>query len=275
MQCNAHEPHALSTVLQECCVLRQTIRAAAPHIFKRPVLHVEPDDPILKVATFLAIGPQIYADGLVVLDGGRLAGRIGGWSLANHILDMKERWLEGRAVEIMDPLDMPLDADAPLARAMEIFSATNFAFVPVAVEGEVAAFLTVRDLLGTVSSSKKVLEMATPLITVPGDTGVAGALRFMVEKGIRNLVISNDGIRFANDRKVLEYLLSHEARKTIADRGFEALEEVMIADIGLAKGTEISPSTTAGEAAKVMAGTNPPCLFVQGRILTPWDLVMK
>ena len=46
-----------------------SIRAAAPQIFRRPLLFVNPDDSILQVATFLAPGLQIYVDGLVVLDG--------------------------------------------------------------------------------------------------------------------------------------------------------------------------------------------------------------
>jgi CBS domain-containing protein len=104
---------------------------------------------------------------------------------------------------------------------------------------------------------------------------IPDALRFMVDNGIRVLVVRNGGTRFANDRKVLEYMLGHEARKMVAKGGFGALGNVTIADVGLAQGVEISPGATAGEAARAMAGTNPPCLFAQGKILTPWDLVMK
>jgi CBS domain-containing protein len=255
--------------------MSQTIRAAAPHIFKRPVLRVGRDASMLEVATFLAVGPQIYADGLLVFDGARLAGRIGGWSLANHILEKKEKWLQGSAADVMEPFDSPLDADGPLSSALEVFTATRFAFVPVAVKGEVAAFLCARDLLGAVSSTRKVAELASQVIAVSGDMNVPDAIKFMVEKGIRNLVVRNGAGRFANDRKVLEYMLSYEVRKLAAKGGFGALAQVTISDVGLTQGVEISPGTTAKEAARVMAGTNPPCLFVQDMILTPWDLVMK
>lgn len=43
-----------------------TISNAVPHIFKRPLLTVNPSDTLLQVATFLAIGHRIYVDGLVV-----------------------------------------------------------------------------------------------------------------------------------------------------------------------------------------------------------------
>ena len=39
--------------------------------FRRPFLFVEPNSRLLKTATFLAIGPQIYVDGLIVIDKGR------------------------------------------------------------------------------------------------------------------------------------------------------------------------------------------------------------
>ena len=44
------------------------IKDAAPHIFRRPILFVDPNTQMLQVATFLAIGPEIYVDGLLVID---------------------------------------------------------------------------------------------------------------------------------------------------------------------------------------------------------------
>ena len=39
------------------------IEDAAPHILRLPILYVDPNIRILQVATFLAIGPEIYVDG--------------------------------------------------------------------------------------------------------------------------------------------------------------------------------------------------------------------
>lgn len=49
-------------------LLNVQIKDAAPHIFRRPFLLVERDTRMLQIATFLAIGPQIYVDGLMVID---------------------------------------------------------------------------------------------------------------------------------------------------------------------------------------------------------------
>lgn len=77
-------------------------RDAASHIFSRPLLYVAPNDDLVHTATFLAIGPQIYAGGLVVLNGDRLVGRIGGWHLASHILEKKERGFMGMQASLLN-----------------------------------------------------------------------------------------------------------------------------------------------------------------------------
>lgn len=254
-----------------------SIRAAAPQIFRRPLLFVNPDDRMLQVATFLATGLQIYVDGLVVLDGERLAGRIGGWLLANHILATKERWLDATASDIMDRLDRPVDANGPLADALKVFSETRFAFLPVASDGRVVASLSIRDLLAFAGrSGAKAGGLASPLVTIDEGMGVAEALRFMAEKGVRNLVVrKRDGYYVINERKVLEFLLSHDAREIMSRKGFEALSGVKVASLGAIRGMQVGPDQTAGSAAKLLSELGTPCLFVGGKILTPWDIVMK
>ena len=72
--------------------LEKPISDIVPHILKRPLLSVSPADSLLQVGTFLAIGPQIYVDGLVVLDGQKPVGRIGGEHIIQYILG-HQRWL--------------------------------------------------------------------------------------------------------------------------------------------------------------------------------------
>jgi CBS domain-containing protein len=255
-----------------------TVRKAAPQIFRRPLLFVGPDDPMLQVATFLATGLRLYVDGLVVLDGERLAGRIGGRALSDHILKAKERWLDARASDIAEKLDWAVDADGPLAAALEIFKETRFAFVPVASGGRVVASLSIRDLLGFAGrSAAKVAPLASPVVTIDEKMGVSEALRFMVEKEVRNLVARRrDGYYVVNDRKMLEFLLSHDARELVSRRGFEeGLSGVRVSSLCTEKGREVGPGVTAGSAARLLSELGTPCLFVKGKILTPWDIVMK
>lgn len=253
-----------------------SIRAAAPQIFRRPLLYVGPGDAMVHAATFLAIGPQIYADGLVVLDAGRLVGRIGGMYLAEHILEKKERWLDARAGDVAESLEKPLDADSPLKDALSIFSETKFAFMPVAVGGKVVASLSIRDLLGVADKTRKASQLASSLTAVEENMGVAEALRFMVDRGVRNLVTMRpDGPHFINDRRLLEFLLGHEARQLVHERGFSALDGVPLSHIGFCKGKVMNPEESTSAAADMLSDVGTPCVFVGYKILTPWDLVMK
>ncbi len=67
------------------------IKDAAPHIFQRPILFVDSSTQMLQVATFLAIGPEIYVDGLLVIDDkvqrGKPIGRISSRHIICCILD--------------------------------------------------------------------------------------------------------------------------------------------------------------------------------------------
>lgn len=253
-----------------------TIRAAAPQIFRRPLIYVGPQDAMIHAATFLSIGPQIYVDGLVVLDSGRLVGRIGGWKLASHILEKKEKWLDGQAGDITEPLEKALEADAPLKDALSIFSETHFAFMPISSGVNVVASLSIRDLLGVGDRDRKVGQISSPLTTVSEQMSVADALKFMVEKGVRNLVaLRQDGPYVINDRRVLEFLLGHEARQLVAEKGFSALAGVPLSHIGFYKGKTLSPDESTGTAARMLSEVGTPCVFVGNKIFTPWDLVMK
>ena len=89
-----------------------TIKQAAPQIFRRPVLCVNANDELLHAATFMAVGPQIYVDGLVVTDesGQKIAGRLGNQFIAYHILQAGPNWHKARVSELMDSHAVVFDA---------------------------------------------------------------------------------------------------------------------------------------------------------------------
>ncbi|MGB8450077.1 MAG: hypothetical protein WCE25_10190, partial [Nitrososphaeraceae archaeon] len=71
-----------------------SIKESADHIFKRPSLSISPETLLPQVATYLAIGPQIYVDGLVVTVGKDPVGRISSKHiLQNIIISPRTGWL--------------------------------------------------------------------------------------------------------------------------------------------------------------------------------------
>jgi CBS domain-containing protein len=149
--------------------------------------------------------------------------------------------------------------------------------MPVALGESVVASLSIRDLLGAAGRFEgEVEELASPLITIDDGASVTDALKFMVERGVRNLVVVKDRDPYVvNDRKVLEYLFGPEAREAISIGGFDSLAKVKVQSLGPIKGRRVSPETTVHDAARLLSDVETSCLFVDGKILTPWDVVMK
>ena len=169
------------------------IKDAAPHIFRRPFLFVEPNTRMLQIATFLAIGPQIYVDGVIVIDDdkvqrGRPVGRISSKHIISNILDSGyPDWFRTSASQIMDGFVMPLEMDSPLKRALDVFEKTRFGFIPILSkkddrmedkEGDslvVTASLAIRDILPLIAKanlSTPINEVSSRLISVGGNTAL-------------------------------------------------------------------------------------------------------
>ena len=191
------------------------IKDAAPHIFTRPFLFVEPNTRMLQIGTFLAIGPQIYVDGLVVIsenDKGqrsRPVGRIGCKHIISKLLDSDyPDWLETKASQIMDSTLGALEMDSTLSSALEVFDKTRFAFAPIVAnrdnerDGEigssslvVTAALAIRDILPLIAKANitiPIKKISSPLVSVDGNTSIINALSYMIRTGIRNIGINED-----------------------------------------------------------------------------------
>ena len=158
-------------------ILDIQIKNAAPHIFTRPFLFVEPNTRMLKIATFLAIGPLIYVDGLIVVSdndkGQRPVGIIASKHIISNLLDFDyPDWLEAEASQIMDSTVGGLEMDSTLSSALEVFDKTRFAFAPIVAnrdkerDGEigssslvVTAVLTIRDILPLIAKAN----LTTPI----------------------------------------------------------------------------------------------------------------
>lgn len=260
--------------------LERPIFDVVPHIFKRPLLSVSPSDPLLQVGTFLAIGPQIYVNGVVVLDDHRVVGVIGGRHIIEYILYHPRDWPQRSASNVMNRFEHTVQADYPLRVALDIFSKTGFAFAPITVNQRVVTSLSIRDVLRVAVASKldtPIDKLSSSMVTIKSTASIGDALEMMLEQGIRNLVVkdsTNAGV--LNDRKILEYLLSYGGRETILSRGLDGLFETQINVLDLAVAKFVNRDTPSDVAAEFLLDLNTPCLLLANdSIVTPWDIVMK
>jgi predicted transcriptional regulator len=294
------------------------IKDAAPHIFRRPFLYVESNTQMLQIATFFAIGPQIYVDGIIVIDEvqKRPVGRISSKHIISNILDSGyPDCLQKKASQIMDSSVIPLETDSPMKEALELFERTRFAFIPILTKKEdkmddlygsfkiVTASLAIRDILPLIAKANlkiSIRELSSGLISIDGNTSIRIAIDYMLNNGIRNIgirqggsvhddiVSENCGIksnlpRIINDRKILEFLLSHDGRTVLHKNGIAGLRDVSIVDnLNIISATAVESNTTVSRAAELLMDIHNPCLILEdnekgehNRIVTPWDIVMK
>jgi hypothetical protein len=120
----------------------------------------------------------------------------------------------------------------------------------------------------------------------------------MMKQGILNIGIKedNDGndygnnnvnntklLRIINDRKILEFLLSHKGREVMDSNGIAGLADIDIINyLDTISAKKVKHDTTVSEAAELLMDIHNPCLILEeerekkdNSIVTPWDVVMK
>ncbi|HEU4481804.1 MAG TPA: CBS domain-containing protein [Nitrososphaeraceae archaeon] len=148
------------------CNIKGTINDNFSNILSRPFLSVYPDTKLFELIPFFAIGPDIYADGLVVtskniiqddnenfnnkkdkifkesraeLSGEFIKGRISSKHLLLIIIDLLSQrkfafsLYNLTAAEIMDVLteEHMIESDSTVSKVLDIFKKTGFAFLPI------------------------------------------------------------------------------------------------------------------------------------------------
>lgn len=270
-----------------------------PQIFKRPFIPIVLDTPLYQFSVFLAIGPEIYVDGLVVLEKNnqQVVGKLGCKNILSHLLNTSySEWRSTTADQIMERSykeEEMIDIDSPVSKVIDLFKKTKFAFTPIITkERNVVAILTIRDFLPIVKNKDNaettpISQISSKLSSIDKNTDVLKAIDTMLKKGIRNIGITksknkpSEVIGVINDRKILEFLLSHTGRQIMKD-----LEQKTISHIRLARLTEnldiypmreVPQDISIKVAANLLTEMERPFLILEGKdkIVTPWDIVMK
>jgi CBS domain-containing protein len=269
-----------------------------PQIFKRPFIPVVLDTPLYQFSVFLAIGPEIYVDGLVVLEKNnqQVVGRLGCKNILSHLLNTSySEWRSTTADQIMERSykeEEIIDINSPVSRVIELFKKTKLAFTPITKDRNVVAILTIRDFLPIVmnknnAETTSISHISSKLTSIDKNTDVLKAIDIMLKKGIRNIGMTknrnkpSEVIGVINDRKILEFLLSYTGRQIMKD-----LEQKKISHIRLIRLTEnldiypmreVPQDISIKVAAKLLTEMERPFLILEGKdkIVTPWDIVMK
>jgi CBS domain-containing protein len=204
--------------------------------------------------------------------------------------------MQKNASQMMDGLVMPLEIDSPLKKALEVFKTTGFAFVPIVAKSDdaeeghslrIAASLAIRDILPLIAKadlSIPVREFASRLVSLSGKSSIRDAFDYMLNKSIRNIGIAEESphqieyrirggdqtgkvgklCHIVNDRKILEFLLSHNGREVICRKGIIRLADLSIIDnLDTTSLTAVKLDTSTSRAAELLMDVHNPFLIYE------------
>ncbi|MGC1932936.1 MAG: hypothetical protein WA667_28515 [Candidatus Nitrosopolaris sp.] len=142
-------------------------------------------------------------------------------------------------------------------------------------------------------------------VAVSGKSSIRNALDLMLNKSIRNIGISGEFpyqidsrikggdergkeanlCHIINDRKILEFLLSHNGREVMCRKVIARLADISIIDnLDTTYLTTVKFDTSVSSAAELLMDVHNPFLIYESNekeskenryIITPWDIVMK
>lgn len=260
-----------------------TIYRLLSHVFRRPYLAVSPETSFIELGTYLAIGYQIYVDGLIVAVDKRLVGRLSGRHILNRIIKMKyNEWPSITADQLMELSLSSVDRQASLIQLLELFYESRFALAPITNKGVLIGSIGIRDVLPLIRElnlDTPITTICSPMITISSSLSLKAAIELMLQKNIRNVVIERDRPSdhyIINDRKILEFIFSYEGRKTIELNDCSAaLSSISVDKIDSIPVVSVPKETTISKAATMLMNISTPLLVFDDYLVTPWDVVMK
>ena len=256
------------------------ISRALPRLFERAYPAVDPRTPMLSVLPLLRFH-EIDAMPLS-FDSQKKQRGIFGFSCLARILTLKpggfQGFLQQPCEEVSEPV-ATVKADQPLSTLLDEFLRTRFGFARVTERKGAGALASLDDVLGlydtgAIGCRKRSSEVSSSVFSLPGTASLRKALEEMFDRRIRRVFLSGTS-KFVWDRSVVEYLFSPSALAKVAQSPSTDVLDIPISKIETTEAIESSPEAPLKEAAALLKAQRGQCIVFDGRVVTPWDVVMK
>jgi len=256
------------------------IREAFPEMFERAYPSVDPTTPILSVLPLLGF----HAIDVLPLsfDVGRRQKGVFGFSCLARLMKVRPggvgTFLERPCEVLSEPL-ATIRADRSLSSLLNVYLRSRFGFARVVESKGAGALLTLPDVLGlyqdgTLGSSLTLEDVGSAAFSMPSESTVREVLVEMFDRRIRRVFIS--GTReFVWDRSIIEHLFSPAVLARMTQRESEDILQIPISGIGTSAAKGADGRMQLPEAAAMLEAEPGQCLVFDGKVATPWDVVMK
>jgi len=256
------------------------IKEAFPEMFERAYPAIDPTTPIISILPLL----QFYEIDALPLsfDLNEKQRGIYGFSCLARILTLEpgrfKRFLEKPCEEVSEPL-ATVRAEQHLSVLLNAFLRKRFGFARVVERRGAGALVTLSDVLvlygrGGVKSSLSLEDVASPAFSMPAEATIREALKEMFSRRIRRVFVG-ESREYVWDRSIIEHIFSPAVLARVAQNASEDILDIPISAIRTSAATEVRGGMKLKDAAAALNTQSGKCLVFDGKVVTPWDVIMK
>lgn len=251
-----------------------------PWIFQRTSPTVDEGNSLIDEAIILGFR---HVDFLPVLRAGKVTGRIHGKEIVKVLREIRDlgfqKSSEGKIDSIVQIRIGLLGVRDSLRSILDAMLRNGVGHACVVEDQRLVATVSLRDIIRLVTSLNvrtgvRVIDLANPTISLPSNATVSKLLDQMILKNVRRIVIQGDGQKVVDDRSVVEYAFSSEGIMLLKDRPDEFFK-LPLSNLSLREASSIDGEADIAEAWNAILKSPAECLLVNGKIVTPWDLVIR
>jgi len=256
------------------------IEEAFPQVFQKTYPVLDPKTPMISALPLLRFH-EIDALPLS-FDSSKKQRGLFGFSCLARILTLGPRrfssFLKQPCEDASEPLTT-VHSKSALSRLLDAFLETRFGFARVVESRRVGALLSLDDFLelydrGAIGSELTLNHVASEAFSLSPETTLKKTLEEMFARRYRRVFISETR-DFVWDRGIIEHLFSPAVLAMVAQDPSSNPLAISISEIGTTRALEARPDMTVPEAAEALGTRRGQCLVFDGKVVTPWDVVMK
>ena len=248
-------------------------------MFEKAYPAVDPTTPMLSVLPLL----RFHEIDVLPLsfDAGRRQKGVSGFSCLARLMKVRPEEVASLLKQPCEVVSEPLAiirADSSLSSLLNMFQRRRYGFARVVESKGAGALLTLPDVLGlyqdgTLRSSLRLDDVGSNAFSMPSKSTIREVLGEMFDRRIRRVFVSRTR-GFIWDRSIIEHLSSPAVLARMTHRGFGDLLEMPVSGIGTITAKEARGRMQLREAAALLKAEPGQCLVFNGKVVTPWDLVM-